>query len=174
MRLDSENKSARFNLASSALAQGAWAEAVTQFGQLLRRDPHNIGAKLLQAVALQRSGQLSAAAELLKDVLGESTENATALNNLAYLYASQGTDLDRASVLVDRALKANGNNPFYLDTKGLILHQQGKDREALSYLQRAHDKAPNDQAIKDHLAAAAVRAGRSARGVPPATPPPGA
>jgi tetratricopeptide (TPR) repeat protein len=72
-------------------------------------------------------------------------------NNLAYSYAERGVKLDEALRLIDGALKQDGENAGYLDTKGWVLFKQGKFKDALPYLERAQKMAPGDDVIDDHV-----------------------
>ena len=75
----------------------------------------------------------------------------SAQNNLAYLYARQKTNLERALSLVDEALSAESDNPHYLDTKGWVLFQLGEYEAARPLLQAAVDAAPTHEHVQ-HLA----------------------
>jgi tetratricopeptide (TPR) repeat protein len=169
LALDPDNRLGRFNLASLELTQGKLPEAARDFDEVVRRDPRNTGARILLAVVRQRQGQYAEAEALLTNVVDESPDNAIALNNLAYLYSLQGVKLDRASELARRAVELNGGNWYFLDTRGWLLHLQRKDGEALQYLQRAVELAPDDPVIKGHRDAVTSDLSQKARGTPSAS-----
>lgn len=60
-------------------------------------------------------------------------------NSLAYLYASQGRELEKAATLAESALKAAPENPAVLDTVTLVRLRRGQAAEAL---------APAEQSVK--------------------------
>ncbi|MEO1618948.1 MAG: hypothetical protein AAFV88_24065 [Planctomycetota bacterium] len=61
------------------------------------------------------------------------------LNNLAVAIAQKpGADLERALAVSNRAIEAsNGQSPYYFETRGGILFNLGRFREAISDLERA-------------------------------------
>lgn len=73
--------------------------------------------------------------------------NAYVLNNYAYHMATHGGDLKRAEQMSAMSLKAEPNNPVYLDTYGWILHLKGQDELAKFYLERALNNAMKDNLI---------------------------
>lgn len=74
------------------------------------------------------------------------------LNNLSYLLAGQGSNLDSALSMSAKTLAANPEEPMYLDTYGWILFKQKKFEEAKSYLERAiQNMNPPDATIYEHL-----------------------
>ena len=73
--------------------------------------------------------------------------NAYVLNNYAYHMATHGGDLKRAEQMSAMSLKAEPNNPVYLDTYGWILHIKGQDELAKFYLERALNNAMKDNLI---------------------------
>ena len=84
-------------------------------------------------------------------------EDAAARNNLAYLFAERGINLEEALELADQALEAEPANGNFLDTKGWVLYRLDRPEEALGYLQRALGIFPDDQEIKQHLDTLKVR-----------------
>ena len=81
-----------------------------------------------------------------------SAKNTFVKNNYAYQLAFHELDLEKAIQIIDEALKELPNEGRYLDTKGLILFQQGKYPEAKSYFERACGaKASTDKTCVEHL-----------------------
>jgi tetratricopeptide (TPR) repeat protein len=62
---------------------------------------------------------------------------AEAKNNLAYIYADQGKNLDRALDLAQDAKTLLPNNPSVSDTLGWVLYKRGVPAAAISYLKEA-------------------------------------
>lgn len=81
--------------------------------------------------------------------------NASAYNNLAYMYAERGENLDRALDLVNTALRLDADNQESLaqdkDTKGWVLLKSGKANEALPLIQEAASQLQNDPLVQSHL-----------------------
>jgi tetratricopeptide (TPR) repeat protein len=75
-----------------------------------------------------------------------------ALNHLGYMWAERGINLQIARDMIERAVKAEPENPAYLDSLGWVLFQLKKPAEALPPLQKAVEllKEP-DATVFDHL-----------------------
>lgn len=74
-------------------------------------------------------------------------------NAVAYHLALAGESLDRAEVLVRRALEADPDNPDFLDTMGWIECRRGRPAEGLPWLERARNlSTPLPPEIGEHLA----------------------
>lgn len=73
-------------------------------------------------------------------------------NNYAYYLANDNTELDKAERMSQQTIKAEPNNPTFLDTYGWVLHKLGRDAEAIKYIQKAIslDKE-NDETLRQHL-----------------------
>ena len=73
---------------------------------------------------------------------------------MAYSQAMVG-NFDKALDFAGRALKAAPDNPSVLDTAGYVRLKSGRERsEALRLLRLAAEKAPDNAAIRAHLAEA--------------------
>jgi tetratricopeptide (TPR) repeat protein len=78
-------------------------------------------------------------------------------NNYAYQLALAKVNLSKADELISKVLKVEGNLAQFLDTKGLILFQQGNFSEAVTVLEEAYKMQPSDKYIVEHLADAYAR-----------------
>lgn len=74
-----------------------------------------------------------------------------AYNLLAYYYAQQDKNLDKALNLANLALQSISESSYFLDTKGYVLYKLGKYGDAVSTLTKALNIDPKDQVIKEHL-----------------------
>jgi tetratricopeptide (TPR) repeat protein len=91
------------------------------------------------------------AEEWLQQVLDEFPEDAAAMNDLGYLWADQGKNLDRALEMTRFAVEADPDNAAYHDSLGWALHKLGRHAEALEWLKKATSKEDPDGVILDHL-----------------------
>ena len=57
-------------------------------------------------------------------------------NQMAYMRALAGKDLEQALVEIDMAIKT-AENEWYLDTKGWVLHRMGRNEEALVVMDKS-------------------------------------
>jgi tetratricopeptide (TPR) repeat protein len=123
---------------------------------------------LLSGVYSARKDNEKAEAHLTK-LLDLDPNDATACNDLGYLWAEQGKNLDEAEKLIRKALdidrtrrskrqpgleiaSADGDNAAYLDSLAWVLYKRGQLREACELLERAA-RLPwgEDPVIWDHL-----------------------
>ena len=73
-----------------------------------------------------------------------NSENVYVLNNYAYYLSIEKQNLDLAKELSYKTVKANPNNPTYLDTYAWILYQMQDYEEAKKYIEIALDNGGNE------------------------------
>lgn len=88
-------------------------------------------------------------------VLKLQPNDANILNSYAYRLAVDGRRLDEAEQMSRRSLKAEPDNPFFLDTYAWILHRQGRDDEARPYIEKAIQREEGEVSdeVKEHYEA---------------------
>jgi Flp pilus assembly protein TadD len=91
-------------------------------------------------------------------------DDADLLNNLAYLKAEMGSNLDDALALARRALAKEPGNSQYADTVGFIYLKKGDSASALEIFRRLSQRYPNDGSFRYHFALALVESGRKEQG----------
>ena len=76
------------------------------------------------------------------------------LNNYAFYLSEANQQLEKAEQMAARVLATEPNSPNYLDTYAWILHQMGRNKEAVQYMKKAiqNDKS-NKEVFKTHLKA---------------------
>ena len=95
-----------------------------------------------------------------EELLKITSQNATALNNLANLYQRVGDS--RAVATAEQALKLSPQDPVIQDTLGWILVQQGDQLpRSIKLLHEAAAGAPKGGTIHYHLAVALARSGQN-------------
>ncbi len=117
--------------------------------------PANPPVELLRAraavlMSVGRTGEAEAAYRML---LERSPDDDAVLNDLGYLLADEGRDLDEALAMIRRAVESEPENPNYLDSLAWVLHRLGRSGEALPLLLRAirsGEGAP-DATLHEHL-----------------------
>lgn len=109
----------------------------------------------------------SKAEEQLQLIIDVDSTNATAFNDLGYLWADRGKNLEKAEEYIRRALELhrdqrrtilnpkldlNEDNAAYVDSLGWVLFRRGKINEARETLERATKlQGGDDPVIWDHL-----------------------
>lgn len=86
-----------------------------------------------------------------KKILALKPDDIQTLNSYAYRLAVTEKDLEKAEEMSRRTLKAEPENPYFLDTYGWILHKMGKDKEALKYIEKAMQRDEESDEVKEHL-----------------------
>ena len=73
-------------------------------------------------------------------------------NDLGYLYADQGKNLEKARSMIQKAVDAEPENGAYLDSLGWVLFKLGEFEEATRWLIKASKtRSGEDSTIWDHL-----------------------
>jgi tetratricopeptide (TPR) repeat protein len=65
-------------------------------------------------------------------------------NDLGYLYAEQGKNLEKAESMIRKALQEDPEVSAYLDSLGWVLFKRGKVKEALEPLKKASEQMKSD------------------------------
>lgn len=126
--------------------------------QILEWDPLDESGLYMLAIIYNEEGQVQKAIEAFKAVIEHYPDDADALNSLAYLYAEQNIELDKALSLSEKAVEYDSANGAYLDTLGWIYFKLGETDKALELLVRA-SKLMVDPVILNHVAEAYYKKG---------------
>ncbi|MDA8087616.1 MAG: PEP-CTERM system TPR-repeat protein PrsT [Nitrospiraceae bacterium] len=143
----------------------AYAMALREFMTAERMKPDFAEAFYQQGVALQAMGENGPAAAAYRKVLGMEPRNILALNNLAYIYASQNRDITAALKLASAAYALAPQNGNIMDTYGFLLLESGRAAPALDMLKKASALQPGSPTILYHLALAQNARGEKAMAI---------
>ena len=146
-----------FLLASSALEQGRYTEALVSLDDIMRwgfsKGYLEAETHSLMAEAAYRAGQYDKCWRAFDRYLALQPDDMLMLNNYAYYLAEQGLQLEKALAMSRRTIDAEPDNANSLDTYAWILHLLGRDSEALPYMQRAVQRDPASETLQSHLRA---------------------
>ncbi|MFO7871791.1 MAG: tetratricopeptide repeat protein [Kiritimatiellia bacterium] len=106
---------------------------------------------LQYGAAYERTGNTDKAAEIFLECIEKYPDTHRVLNYLAYMWAEENTNLDRALEYVKRALALDPGNGAYIDTLGWIYFKQKDYEKALTQVQKANELLEDDPTIIDHL-----------------------
>ena len=110
---------------------------------------------------LERKGDETKSIEYLERALELKPDYDEALNHLGYMWAEKGKNLPKARAMIEQALKAEPENPAYMDSMGWVLFKQGKHSEALDWLLKARQRMTEpDATVLDHVGDAAAACAR--------------
>jgi tetratricopeptide (TPR) repeat protein len=101
-------------------------------------------------------GDMRKGEALLEDMLREDENDPGINNDLGYLYADQGKNLEKAEKMILKAVRAEPENAAYLDSLAWVLYKRGKFQEALTQMEKSLEKSlakqnALDATLWDHL-----------------------
>jgi tetratricopeptide (TPR) repeat protein len=117
--------------------QGKLAEAQRSFEEAEKAGVLHSGARLLLGRLYLSQGELAKAQQAFEKVVAEQPDLASARNDLAFVLAERGEQLERALELARSAQQALGENPAAIDTLGYVYYRSGQLEPALAELERA-------------------------------------
>ena len=139
-------------------------EAIKLFDSMLKRYTDNDDViKLIRpslSVVYVNQGDYAKGEAELERLLEKFPDEAGANNDLGYLYAEQGKNLEKAEGMIRKALLEEPDNRAYLDSLGWVLFKRGKAKEALDPLLKAavkmkevadQDGTNPDATVLEHL-----------------------
>ncbi|HET9250726.1 MAG TPA: DUF1028 domain-containing protein [Candidatus Eisenbacteria bacterium] len=116
-------------------------------------------AHLRFADAYEKSGRADLArverervGEALKRALQRGENDASTLNGLAWVTATNGVHLDEALQAAERAVRLEPKNTSILDTLAEVHYRRGEKDKAIEVISRALAIAPNETYLKEQLA----------------------
>ncbi len=151
------------NAVALALIQqqlGRAEEAAELLGARLAEYPDETAVRFHLAQALMASGDNAGAIREYEDLVRTLPENVVVLNNLAFLYQTEGDE--RALEYAERAHARAPDNPAIADTLGWVLVNRGEVERALPLLETARQALPDRPEVRYHYATALANAGRRA------------
>lgn len=143
-----------------------FAKAVASYGGAIKRlgaeanKPENWFLFYARGMCLERLNRWKdAELDLLKAVTMEP-ENPYAINYLAYSWADKGVNLDRAHLMLEKAVELAPGDGYITDSLGWVLYRMEKFEDAVPHLEKAVELLPYDPTINDHLGDAYWKVGR--------------
>ncbi|HVO98968.1 MAG TPA: tetratricopeptide repeat protein [Bryobacteraceae bacterium] len=134
--LSPAESAADLNLALLDYNEKKFDAARNTLANVLKREPHNFQALIQMAQIEHKTGQPMEAIAYYEKAIQENSNDAPALNNLAYLLADTGKDPDRALTLAQRVKELLPNSPTVDDTIGWAYYKKGLFQPALDHLKQ--------------------------------------
>ena len=136
-------------------AQGKREEALGVMSDWLAHDPRDVAVLMQMADAYLRQQRVDEAIQTYRRVLAIEPENVPALNNTAWLIREE--DPSSAMEYAERAYRLAPQDPYVLDTLGMLKLEKGEVDRAFALVSEALELAPSDMQIQLHLGAILVR-----------------
>ncbi len=130
---------------------GRYDDALEKLRKAAELDSKNLGAVMMAGVIHQQKGDLGKAQEAYEQILETDDSFVPAANNLAYIYAENAGDLDKALKIIQRAREKASDDPHVADTLGWVLYRKGNYDWALAALQESAAKLPQSGEVQYHL-----------------------
>jgi tetratricopeptide (TPR) repeat protein len=162
LEIEPTNQPAALSLAQAYAGGGQFDKAQARLNAVLAVNATNISAYMLLAQIQTSTSNFQAAAEAYEKLLKIDPQYSPALNNLAYLYAENLNNLDRAYELAQHARQLLPANPATADTLGWITFKRGSYEAALELLKESADKMKPIPDVQFHLGMAAYMMGDEA------------
>ena len=132
LRMDPARATAAAALTTTYLAKGDRERARDAVARL-----NSTSAHLMAGMRASQQHDLPAAFRSYEEAVRAGERSGVAANNLAWLYAEQGTRLDRALLLASSARNLDPQNPAFLDTLGMVHIKRHEYSQAVDVLSKA-------------------------------------
>jgi tetratricopeptide (TPR) repeat protein len=159
VEVDPSNLDAYSLLGRMLFSQQRLDDARVEFERLAARQPSEPGPKTMVGMILDMQGKHDEAAKVYEAVVKISPRAGVAANNLAFIYATRGTNLDAALQLAQTAKQQMPVNWEVDDTLGFVFYKKGLPDLAIPPLLSCVQKAPKESTCHFHLGLTYAKAG---------------
>ncbi len=133
--------------------------AIASFDKARALAPNDPAPHLQAALLLEGLGQREKARPIYEQILKIEPDNPIALNNLAYLLAETGANLDQALTMAQRAKQKMPQEDNVADTLGWIYIKKNLSDNAVQIFRELVRKNPSHPTYRFHLAMALFQKG---------------
>ena len=143
--------------------RGGDVEGAAESADTLTALPDAVAGSFALAGSVQeRRGNANAAEKYYRKAIDLDSENAAALNNLAYLLSLRG-ELQQARWMAEKARAVDVKNPTIAQNLGWILYQMEEPKTAAKLLEEAAAAPNSDARVHYRLGLALIAAGKQSR-----------
>jgi tetratricopeptide (TPR) repeat protein len=104
-----------------------------------------------RAISQERRGNWDKAEADFRKALELNPEHPQVLNYLGYSLVEKQQKLDEALDMIERAVEAQPDSGYIVDSLGWVLYRLGRYDEAIVHMERAAELMPVDPVVNDHL-----------------------
>jgi len=151
-------------LGSLYLSQKKLDEAFEEFESLSTRQARPVESLTMMGMILEQQGKPDLAKKRYEEAIALDSSAGTAANNLAWLIAESGENLDEALRLAQSAVTVAPDTPQILDTLGWVYYKKGLSQLAVAQFEKAIERQSNNGFYHYHLGLALIQAGDKSRG----------
>ncbi len=159
--LQTEPKSADllFKVAETYRRKGDLNQAINEFRLCSQNAPGDTQCLLQLGLLMDGTGRRDQAQPIYEQVLKIQPDNSVALNNLAFMKAESGQDLDTALQMAQRARQKVPNSPDIADTLGWIYIKKNLSEDAVRVFKDLVIQEPANPAYHYHFGMALLQKG---------------
>ena len=159
LKTNPRDASLMFQMAETYRQKGDLNTAAQYFRQDSQMAPNNPQPLLALALILEGTGRADQAGPIYEQILKIQPDHPTALNNLAYIKAEKGVDLEEALTMAQRARQKAPNSNEIADTLGWIYIKKNLSEEAVRMFQDLVTKDPGNATFHYHYGLALLQKG---------------
>jgi tetratricopeptide (TPR) repeat protein len=150
-------------LANTLLRMGEYNQVIPAIEKAAGLAPADPRPLMLLALALDRAGRRPDAIRKYREALKLQPDNPMVANNLAYLLAETGGDLDEAQRLVQGALAKHQDHPTFTDTLGWVYLKRKRVDSASAIFEGLAKRQPQNPTFRYHFGMALLAKGDRTR-----------
>ncbi|HEX5431537.1 MAG TPA: tetratricopeptide repeat protein, partial [Bryobacteraceae bacterium] len=159
LKKNPKNAGLLFRLAETFRRKGDLNTAIDEFRLASQANPNDPSPLLQLGLLLEGTGRRDQAEPIYEQILKIQPDHPVALNNLAFIKAEQGVDLDQALTMAQRALQKMPNSPDIADTLGWIYIKKNLSDDAVRVFQNLVTKDPANATYHYHFGMALLQKG---------------
>ena len=159
IELDARNIQGYISLAGLYVRQGKLDQARAEYEAMLTRQPRDFVAQTMVGIILETQGRADEAQKAYEQAVASAPRAAVAANNLAWLYAERGGNLDTALQLAQSARQQIQGSASVDDTLGWVYLKKGMAASAIPPLESAVKIDPANATYRYHLGLAYAKSG---------------
>jgi tetratricopeptide (TPR) repeat protein len=126
-------------------------EAREEYERIIAKRPTDVAAHTMIGMLLQTQEKNEEAKKIYEQILTFDSNAVVAANNLAYMFAEQGNDLDRALNLAQTAKAARPDDPDVNDTLAWVFYKRNLPSMAVEPLEQSVKANPANPIYHYHL-----------------------
>lgn len=120
------------------------------YASFVQENDFQIDFNYMLAKFQKENGDSKGALKTLEKVFKNNPGDLWIINDLVVEYAEQNINLDYALNLIEKALRYQPYNSYFIDTKGMVLSKLGRDQEALVLFEKSLELNPNCKDTINH------------------------
>lgn len=159
LTLDPRNIELYMRLGETLRRAGKMQESINVLRKGQQLNPNDPMANLQVALTLDAAGMRRESLPFYENIVKNQPDNAVALNNLAFMMAEDGRDLDQALTYAQRAKQQMPNSLDVSDTLGWIYIRKNLSDNAISIFKDLVAKQPKNPLYHYHLGMALYQKG---------------